>query len=236
MPKAPWSAVASATASSFGFQGGSFAVAPQELPVFFAPSKVTSFPRNLSCAKAGERESAVGARRRLAHTTVIPAQAGIYLTWAPAVAGVTTGLAGLAGPTGTSPLRRRSRHSRENCPARKRGERESTVGARRRLAPTTVIPAQAGIYPTRTPAFAGVTKVRPSFLWVGYKSVATRLKARANRAKSGPVNCPRHLSRRTAIRKYRSEGKGRRSPVQDGTGRTLIGSVDRPGHRQADGR
>jgi hypothetical protein len=37
------------------------------------------------------------------------------------------------------------------------------------------------------------------------------LKARANRAKSGSVNFSRRLSRRTARKKYRSEGKGRRS-------------------------
>ena len=37
------------------------------------------------------------------------------------------------------------RHSRQACP-REGGERESAVGARRRLAPTTVVPAQAGIY------------------------------------------------------------------------------------------
>ena len=39
----------------------------------------------------------------------------------------------------------------------------------------------------------------------------TPLKARANRAKSGPVNFSRRLSRRTTIKKYRSERKGRRS-------------------------
>jgi hypothetical protein len=37
------------------------------------------------------------------------------------------------------------------------------------------------------------------------------LKARANRAKSGSLNFSRRLSRRTAIKKYRSERKGRRS-------------------------
>ena len=39
----------------------------------------------------------------------------------------------------------------------------------------------------------------------------TPLKARANRAKSGPVNFSRRLSRRTTIKKYRWERKGRRS-------------------------
>ena len=41
--------------------------------------------------------------------------------------------------------------------------------------------------------------------------MCARLKARANRAKSGSVNFSRPLSRRTATRKYRSEGKGPRS-------------------------
>jgi hypothetical protein len=42
-------------------------------------------------------------------------------------------------------------------------------------------------------------------------SARARLKARANRAKSGSANFSRRLSRRTAIKKYRSERKARRS-------------------------
>ena len=50
--------------------------------------------------------------------------------------------------------------------------------------------------------------------------MSSRLKARANRAKSGWVNFSRRLSRRTTIKKYRSERKGRRSfgtAIEDGT-------------------
>src|SRR5208337_1323523 len=46
---------------------------------------------------------------------------------------------------------------------------------------------------------------------MGRRPMETRLKARANRAKSGSVNFSRRLSRRTTIKKYRSERKGRRS-------------------------
>ena len=42
-------------------------------------------------------------------------------------------------------------------------------------------------------------------------SARARLKARANRAKSGAVNFSRRLSRRTTIKDYRSERKRRRS-------------------------
>jgi len=51
--------------------------------------------------------------------------------------------------------------------------------------------------------------------------MSTRLKAGANGAKSGSVDFSRRLSRRTTIKKYRWERKGRRSPVPDGTGRSF---------------
>ena len=42
-----------------------------------------------------------------------------------------------------------------------------------------------------------------------------------NGANSGPVNFSRPLSKPTAMKKYRSDRKGRRSLVPDGTGRSF---------------
>jgi L-2-hydroxyglutarate oxidase LhgO len=65
-----------------------------------------------------------------------------------------------------------------------------------------------------------------NFPWFGgtERPIITRLKARANRAKSGSANFSCRLSRRTAIKK--AERKRRRSPVPDGTGRSFDPSAD----------
>ena len=80
--------------------------------------------------------------------------------------------------------------------------------------------------PMQCPAAAGSGRKTQAVRQIGC-SARARLKARANRAESGSVNFSCCLSRRTTIKKYRSEGKGRRS---------FDPSVDRPGHRRADGR
>jgi len=46
---------------------------------------------------------------------------------------------------------------------------------------------------------------------MGRRPVITRLKARANRAKSGSVNPSRRVSARTVVKKHRSERRSRRS-------------------------
>jgi hypothetical protein len=76
-----------------------------------------------------------------------------------------------------------------------------------------VIPAKTGIHPLPgdvDPRLRGGDEVIlcPR---MGHRPMETPLKARAKRAKSGWVNFSRRLSRRTRLKKYRSERKGRRS-------------------------
>jgi hypothetical protein len=111
-------------------------------------SKVTSFPRKRESIylwsdvdprfRGGDEDGdfvqlgGPKAHENRVESHVIPAQAGIHATWAPAFAGVTRMgiLIQLGGPKG----------------------HENRVGSQ-------VIPAQAGIHATWVPAFAGATRM-----------------------------------------------------------------------------